>query len=142
MQTSTCPARVPKSIQFDFCSKAHFLVFPFVYAVSSTVGSQNAMLIQADASSMYLRLKYMHCTGAGWSPNVNSAISGATQYKLRVWTEAGLSEYALVVEVAHEGLLRCLMKALMSLMMLTLVDIRMVLPSLMNMRPVPSHSFS
>ena len=45
-------------------------------------------------------------------PDMHSTISGATKYKLGVWTEAGLNGYPLIVKMACEGLQRGAMESI------------------------------
>lgn len=123
--------------------------------VSSIVGNQNAMLVQADANIMYLGLNWTHWTGPGWSAFKTHTLYPVSAFHtctlpsvdpLKINCESGLNDASIGIPL----LLRWPVKvcngvpwnASMSRIIEPLVLIKIVLPSRENFKPVQSHSFS
>lgn len=122
---------------------------------SSMVGNQNDMLVQADASIMYLGLNCTHCTGPAWSPLRTTTLCPVSAFHtwilpsvepLKMYCESGLKDASIGMPLLFKWPVKvckdCPLNASTSLMKDPLVDTRMDFPSLLNLSPVQSHSFS
>lgn len=122
---------------------------------SSIVGNQNDMLVQAEASIMYLGLNWTHCTGPAWSPLSTTTLCPVSAFHtwilpsvepLNMYWESGLNDASIGMPLLFKWPVKVCkdipLNASTSLIRDPLVDTRMDFPSLLNLSPVQSHSFS
>ena len=143
--------------QIDWEEKAimHTKLFMYIgiQVSSSTLGSQKAMFLQVDAIIMYFGLNWTHPTGPVWSPLRTQTLVPFSAFQIWIlpsvdpeitnWL-SGLKEASNGIDFVLRwpvNVCRILPeKASINLIMLPLVEIKMVLPSGLNLRPVHSTS--
>jgi hypothetical protein len=113
------------------------------------------MFLQAEAISMYLGLNWTHCTGPEWSPLRRHTLVPVSAFQMctRPSVEPEMTNCESGEKLASSGInfeLRwpvnvwrvAPVKASISRMREPFVEMRIVLPSGLNLRPVQSISFS
>ncbi len=122
---------------------------------SSTLGSQKAMFLQDEDIIIYFGLNWTHWTGPVWSPLKTQTLVPFSAFQM--WTrpsvEPEMTNWLSGENDASRGIFLefrwpvkvCMLvpeNASIKRIMLPLVEMRMVLPSGLNLRPVHSMSFS